>query len=107
MLVRTINTAYEFEDAMEDAGRNYYSHEGYSWMLDLFDDLGEPVEFDPIGICGDFNEEDRGYFIKAYNLEEELETPAEDITDDDIENYVNYRSMGTVLENGNVIWMTF
>lgn len=107
MLVKTINTANEFQTAMANMGRDYYTYDGYEWMLALFDDLGENVEFDAIGICGDFDELERDEFIEQYDLEERLETPAEDITDDDIQNYLDENTMGAVLDNGDIIFMVF
>ena len=55
-------TRSEFSDTFtqSDTYKNNFSYDGltalYEWHNDLEEDTGEPIQFDMIGICCDFNE---------------------------------------------------
>lgn len=49
----TINSEYRLQQIFAEYGRDYYSLDGYEFMLDFY---GEDFELDVIGICGDLTE---------------------------------------------------
>jgi len=61
---RLINNVslYEFRETMRAVRLDNFSYEGltalYQWLEDWSNDTGEPIQFDPIGICCDFTEYD-------------------------------------------------
>lgn len=52
-MIKRIDTPYELEQEFISYDRNYFSLDGYSFMLDCFED---DDELDVIGICCDFTE---------------------------------------------------
>ena len=83
MLVKIVSF-YDFLKEFEEFGRqDSFSYEGkkalYNYLNDLGDDIGQPIEFDVIGLCGDFTEFDSlEEFNNYYNLDLE---DIEDIND--------------------------
>ena len=117
MLVKTIETPYEFCDAMRAMNRDYFSLEGYQALLDLFDCDGQNVEFDAIGICCEFSEDtpadiaDRyGYTVDGKTFQEALDSgdyDQDEITEAFVIDYLNYHTWAQLLGNGNVIYQEF
>lgn len=57
MIVKTIYNASQFRDEFIRMGRaDQFSYEGLEVLFDYYDDLGESVELDVIGICCEFTE---------------------------------------------------
>jgi len=69
MLVNTISSASQMRDEFIRYDRDYYTNEGYEIIFDYFNEFEEPIEFDVIGICGDFNEDTFEEFINNYNVD--------------------------------------
>lgn len=49
----TVNDKYSLRNYFERYNRDYYSEDGYDFMLDFYDN---DMELDVIGICGDLTE---------------------------------------------------
>lgn len=96
MLVQTV-TQTMFIDAFTAMGRkDNFSWEGleilYDYLWDLSEDIGEPIEFDVIGICCEYLESTAEEIISSYDLpfgknkekdEEEVEEDEEDKEEED------------------------
>ena len=74
MLIKKVSFN-DFLKEFEEFGRqDSFSYEGkkalYNYLNDLGDDIGQPIEFDVIGLCGDFTEFDSlEEFNNYYNLD--------------------------------------
>ena len=74
MLIKKVSFN-DFLKEFEEFGRqDSFSYEGkkalYNYLNDLGDDIGQPIEFDVIGLCGDFTEYDSlEEFNNYYNLD--------------------------------------
>ena len=49
----TVNDKYTLRNYFDRYDRDYYSEDGYDFMLDFY---GDDFELDVIGICGDLTE---------------------------------------------------
>lgn len=119
MLYTRIYDAYDFREAMYNDRKDYFTMEGYEAMLEWFEEWGEDVEFDCIGICCDFCEEDWEYVWDNYkNLwdEDEFEiefengkpiSVDEDKFVDELVDKMNDYTWAVRLSNGNVLYQTF
>ena len=89
---------YELREAFRKMDRDYYSIEGYRAMIELFEECGgEDFELDVIALCCDFEEESEDYIRGYYNVPE----------DEDIMDYLNYRTYAVDLGNGNIFYQAF
>ena len=80
MIIQTISTASQFRDAFHAANRaNNFSYEALGLMFDYFDDCGDNVELDVIGICCEFTEMNADEVRDDYRLD----------ADTDVEQYLN------------------
>ena len=74
MLVQKVSF-YDFLKEFEEFGRqDSFSYEGkkalYNYLNDLGDDIGQPIELEIIGLCGEFTEYDSlEEFNNYYNLD--------------------------------------
>lgn len=64
---------YEFRRAFRDIRPDNFSWEGQNLLFEYFEnyemDTGEEIEFDVIGICCDYSENDYEYIAKQYDIE--------------------------------------
>jgi len=80
MIIQTISTASQFRDAFHAANRaDNFSYEALGLMFDYFDDCGDNVELDVIGICCEFTEMDADEVRDQYRLDADI----------DVEKYLN------------------
>jgi hypothetical protein len=108
-----------FRDGFEKAGRkDQFSYEALSALFDyleaLSDDIGENIEFDPIGICCEWceaaPEEINNYFsIKDIpeDEEEEQEEQDEEELKEMVEDYLGKNTIYLTLGNGNILYQNF
>lgn len=61
-----ITDAHFAKKIMEYMGRDRYSIDALKHILEFYDEIGEPVEFDPICICGDWTEYTPDEFYKEW-----------------------------------------
>lgn len=99
MIVKRIGLN-EFIEAFKEIDRDYFSYEGYEalyeYLEELSDDIGQPLELDPVAIACDFSEY------------ESLEEIAEEYGRDDIKTLEDLGYYTTVIEfNGGVIIQDF
>lgn len=118
MLYTRIYDAYDFREAMYNDRKDYFTIEGYEALLELFEECGD-IEFDCIGICCDFCEEDWEYAWDNYKHlwdEDEFEIEFENgkpisvdedkFVDELVEKMGDY-TWAVRLSNGNIIYQTF
>lgn len=99
-MVITVNE-FMAKRMMEDAGRgDYLSIEALEYIIDFYDECGydEPVEFDPIGICGDWTE-----YTPEDFYEEWKEYIKDGMSDDQILDALNDEVSVVKLCNGNFL----
>jgi hypothetical protein len=107
MIYKTIDTAEQLREEFKKYGRDSYSLDGYQAMLDYLKEFNtNDLKIDVVGLNCNFTEDDFGYFIGYYSLEEELKELCEDDepTEDDykevISNYLDYKgTYYTILDN--------
>lgn len=109
MLYKIIATPYELYKEFESCGRDYYSDDGYRFLLDYYSDECEDAELDVVAMCCDWTEyNDYNDLINDYgNL----------VNDDDYDDYDGYidgllKALGEytyyhVLDNGNIMVAEF
>lgn len=112
MLVKTLN-AYDLQQLMRSCNRDSFSFDGYTELIDLFNDENEVVEVDPVAIDCEFTEDTP---INVWEMYDHLFTdfPKPDVYSDDFEPWLecfvdelNYHTWARLLDNGNIIFMTF
>ncbi|CAB4164516.1 hypothetical protein UFOVP830_45 [uncultured Caudovirales phage] len=80
MIIQTISTASQFRDQFVRMGRkDQFSYQALGLLFDYFDECGDNVELDVIGICCEFTEMDAGEVRYSYRLD----------ADTDVEQYLN------------------
>ena len=71
--MKTNVSIYDFRDTIIKLRPNNFSYEGltilYDWFEQYEDDCETEVEFDPIGICCEFNEADWGEIADLYSID--------------------------------------
>lgn len=77
MLIDYLNFS-QFCDGFPDSYKNNFSYEGkkalFEYLEQVSEDIGEHIEYDPIGFCCDYNESHYNDIAKDYGLEiEELD----------------------------------
>lgn len=103
---------YDLQNEFRGYDRDYFSLEGYQWLLDLFEecDCGNNTDLDVIAICCDFSEDEP---LTIYNDYNNLDDVAECMNDDDeldVEQLLavlNYHTIATLLDNGSIIYQNF
>lgn len=70
-IIKTVNTSELFHD-LKAMGRDNFSYEGAKALMECLDefsdDIGEPIEYDPIAFCCEYSEyESLQDFNEQYN----------------------------------------
>ena len=100
MLVDTIRTGEKLRNKFEAYGRyNQFSIDGYEAIIEYFEEIGEDIELDVIGICCDFKE------LTPDNLTDEYPTYGE--TAEEIAETLSYETWIIELKNGNYLLQNF
>lgn len=96
-----ITDAYFAKKIMEYMNRDHFSIDALKYILEFYDEIGEPVEFDPIGICVYWAE-----YTPEDFYEEWKEYIKDGMTDDQILEALNDEFYVVKLENGNflILW---
>ena len=56
-IVQTLHTASQFIDAFKQSSRaEQFSYEALEAIFNYYEEMGDDVEFDPVGICCDWQE---------------------------------------------------
>jgi hypothetical protein len=106
-IVQTLHTATQFADAFKQSSRaNQFSYEAleaiFEYMEDFSNDTGEPVEFDPVGICCTFAECHYTDIAETYNVDlSECETDEERI--ETVRDFIENETWSYVLSDGVTI----
>lgn len=120
----TVDSTYFMKDLMAKAGRDYYSLDGYEFLLDYYDSLGDDIEFDAVAISCEWNEYGNGVtlgfnsFLSDYGYLAECGgwsyNQLKDLTDDEISEAVDElvdaledKTTAVKLSNGNVMVLEF
>ena len=90
MIIKTLTDEYTFWEWQQqsDSYKDQFSLEGakalFNYFDELSDDLGEPIEFDPIAWLCDFSEYDS---LKEFNLEYSFGKNPKEFTLDSLQDY--------------------
>ena len=104
MIYSTIYDASTLRAEFAARDRDYYSHQGYEALIELFDD--NDVELDVISFSGNFNEEDFMEIAENYRIDlSECEDDAEKIAT--VEEYLNNNTWAQVTTPGHFIYQAF
>lgn len=69
-IVQTLHTATQFVDAFKQSSRGeQFSYEALEAIFQYFEDRGDNVEFDPVGICCDFAESHYIDIAETYSID--------------------------------------
>jgi hypothetical protein len=102
----TIDSASQLRDFFIKYNRDNYSYSSYEAILELFEDTD--TELDVIAICCDYIENDTESIIDEYNIRDYLGYEAdEDISDEEILEFLNERTSARNLENGLFFYQAF
>lgn len=124
MMKVTVSSSYMMKSLMAEAGRDYYSHDGYEYLLDFYDSLGDDMEFDAVAISCEWNEygdgvtlsfnsflSDYGYLADcggwSYNQLKDLTDDEKSEAVDELVEALEDRTTVVRLDNGNVLVMEF
>ena len=100
MLVDTIRTGEKLRNKFEAYGRyDQFSIDGYEAIIEYFEEIGENIELDVIGICCDLKE------LTPDNLTDEYSTYGE--TAEEIAEALSYETWIIELKNGNYLLQNF
>lgn len=100
MLIDTIRTGEKLRNKFEAYGRyNQFSIEGYEAIIDYFEEIGENIELDVIGICYEFRE------LTPDSLKDEYSTYGKEI--EEIAEKLSYETWIIELKNGNYLLQNF
>ena len=100
---QTINVS-EFMDGFSGSYKDNFSYEGkralYDYLVQLEEDLGEEIEYDPIALCCDYTEErDISHILEQYDQ-------TNGMTDEEARQWLEDRT--TLIEfDGGVIYQQF
>jgi hypothetical protein len=114
-LVITINDFYEFDELFVKSGRvNHFSPDArkalFEYLWQSAEDMGENIEADPIGLCGDFSEMTIAEAFREYGIDlPRFLDPAvsvDDLTEEEWEMRLDFeddpsRVLNKVLEKAN------
>lgn len=108
MLYNAINTPEQLKEEFKSMNRDYFTLEGYQYLIDLFEEVyTKPKELDVIGICCDFNEYTEEELKQDYpHIFEEY---AEELKEESmsIEEVFTEYTVIQKLSNGNYIFTAF
>ena len=73
-IVQSINSVHQFREAFRLVGRmDQFSYEGlevlFEYLDNLSEEIGEPIELDPIALCCDYYESSIEELIDNYNID--------------------------------------
>ena len=88
---QTINFS-DFKNAFDNLRPNNFSVDALQIMFEYFEeyerDIGEEIEFDPIGICCEYIEQFPHEIIHSYSLEKDIDGMNQDEMIKYLENYL-------------------
>jgi len=88
---QTINFS-DFKNAFDNLRPNNFSVDALQIMFEYFEeyerDIGEEIEFDPIGICCEYIEQSPHEIIHSYSLEKDIDGMDQDEMIKYLENYL-------------------
>jgi len=77
MIIQTISTASQFRDAFVRYGRkDQFSYDALGMLFNYFDDMCDPVELDPVGICCEYSELTADEIRADYGLDDDADVEA-------------------------------
>ena len=111
-MVKRINTPYELYHEFRNADRDYYSMDGYEFMLEYNDEIDDDVELDVVAFCCEWTEydnyiefiDDYGYLLDDtdlddnYNLYDKVDALIEELY---------WKTVCRRLDNGNIMVRAF
>jgi len=69
-IVQTLHTASQFIDAFKQSSRaDQFSYEALEAIFNYYEEMGDDVEFDPIGISCDWCEMGWGEIAESYDID--------------------------------------
>ena len=110
--MKTNVSIYDFRDTIMKLRPNNFSYEGLTILFDWFEQYEEDceteVEFDPIGICCEFNEDTWEAIADNYSIDtSDDETESDGIAT--VENYLLDNTMlcGPITDAGTFVYAAF
>jgi hypothetical protein len=103
VLYNSINTANQLKKEFIDFNRDYYSYEACEAIIDYFDELGENVELDIIGLCGDFNEDTIDEIIMHYDID----IKEEENKEEEVMNYLQDNTWAVKTTDDEILYIVF
>ena len=113
--MKTNVSIYDFRDTIMELRPNNFSYEGltilYDWFEQYEEDCETEVDFDPIGICCEFNESSLDDVMNDYGIDENddlVRNCTSAVKADMIKEYLNENTMLCgVTESGNYVYAAF
>ena len=96
-IVQSINNVHQFREAFRLAGRSeQFSYEGLEVLFDYLDnlseDIGEPIELDPVALCCEYYESSINEIIDRYNIDTSYVEGDEDEIKEMVREYLEHRT---------------
>ena len=106
MIYTTISNAYQFRDAVQQAGRGkQFSYDALGLLFDFLEDMGEDYELDVIALCCEFYEDTPEAIADNYNIEL---GPDADVFDQVVEYLENETSVcGYDMDQNIIVYAAF
>lgn len=106
MLVKKIYDAEDLKEEFQRFNRDYYSLEGYQAIIDMFEETETVTELDVIAIACEFTEEDPEGIISDYEPDVEFSDDPDE-RNEQLLDWLNYRTYALDLGNGNILYQDF
>ena len=111
--MKTNVSVYDFRDTIMELRPNNFSYEGltilFDWIEQYEEDCETEVDFDPIGICCEFNESTVDEVMNDYDISDDAVRNCTDIVKADI--IIEFLSENTMFvgatDEGDLIYTAF
>ena len=111
-IVQSINNVHQFREAFRLAGRmDQFSYEGLEVLFDYLDnlseDIGEPIDLDPVALCCEYYESSIEELIENYSIDVSDADGDEDEIKEIVREYLEYRTSVSGEVCGGFVYAAF